>query len=447
MTAASMKLFGYGDFAVRFPSALFGTLTVLLTFFLVKELFRNSLIVNHLSLITSFFLAVSPWSVHFSRSGYEANVAIFFIVFATYLFLKNKLIFSSLLYSLSIWTYLTPRIFVPLFVSGLAFMYRKELWKKKYLAVAAFIVAIVFLLPIARMSLSREGQMRASGVSAFANPDDIKKSVSRLTIDRGVFRLFDNRRVLYAITFLRGYFSHFDPNFLFLDKSIEKYRAPDTGLLYLFELPLILAGFYMLVKKWSRESAILFWWIIVSPVAAAFTLQLPHPVRTLVFLPTFQILSAIGLVTIWGKIKKLRVFCVVIIILSVAYYLHQYFMFLSIENASYWYVGRKEMVQKIAQYEKGYDKIYVSNSLDFPYIFYLYYRPVDPQVYPGTVSGGFKEEGNHYGNVQFRSINSSLRDPSKKILFAGPPNEVFKQSLVVDTVYYPDHTPAIVFFR
>src|SRR3972149_9730118 len=122
--------------------------------------------------------------------------------------------------------------------------------------------------------------MRAAGVSAFANPDNLKKSVSRITLDKarglGVFTIFDNRRVTYAITFLRGYFSHFDPNFLFLDKSIDKYRAPDVGLLYLFELPFLLAGLYMLVRKWNSGSAVLFWWMIVAPVAAAFTLQLPH---------------------------------------------------------------------------------------------------------------------------------------------------------------------------
>ena len=39
----SLLLFGKTDFAVRFPSALAGTLTVLFTYFLAKELFRRSL--------------------------------------------------------------------------------------------------------------------------------------------------------------------------------------------------------------------------------------------------------------------------------------------------------------------------------------------------------------------------------------------------------------------
>src|ERR1035437_2054536 len=36
-----VKLFGLNEFATRFPSALLGTLTVLLTFFLVSEIFNK----------------------------------------------------------------------------------------------------------------------------------------------------------------------------------------------------------------------------------------------------------------------------------------------------------------------------------------------------------------------------------------------------------------------
>ncbi|KKW11466.1 MAG: hypothetical protein UY49_C0001G0015, partial [Microgenomates group bacterium GW2011_GWC1_49_7] len=134
----------------------------------------------------------------------------------------------------------------------------------------------------------------------------------------------------------------------------------------------------MLFKKWSYSSSIVFWWMLTAPVAAAFTLQLPHPVRTLVFLPTFQIIAGVGLVTVWEKFQRIRGVILLSIFLSVLYYLHQYFAFLPVEDAAYWYAGRSEMTQKIVGYEDTYDKIIVSNSLDFPYIFYLYYRPVDP---------------------------------------------------------------------
>ena len=39
LAAVPVKIFGLGEFGVRFPSALLGTLTVFLTYFLVKEIF------------------------------------------------------------------------------------------------------------------------------------------------------------------------------------------------------------------------------------------------------------------------------------------------------------------------------------------------------------------------------------------------------------------------
>lgn len=469
MVSGSMKVFGYNDFAVRFPSALFGTLTVLVTYFLAKELFSrwDKKRSYYTALIASLLLAISPWSLQFSRAGYEANVAVFFVISGAYLFLLGLkrgwlLVLSSFVFSLAIWTYLTPRIFVPLLSVGLAIIYRKELWKQKLAVIVSLILGFIILLPVLRLSLSPQGQMRAAGVSVFGNPDDLKKSAARAMRDesqgRKIFTVFDNRRLTYALTFLRGYFGHFDPNFLFLDKSIDKFRAPDVGLLYLFELPLLLTGAYMLVRKWSQGSAVLFWWMIVSPVAAAFTPPPPHPVRSLVFLPTFQIVCALGLITLaYILVKKktpvrylIGALAVLGILLNVVYYLHQYYAVLPIEDARDWYTGRREMTERINAVKDAYDTVYVSKSLDFPYIFYLYYSPIDPLVYQqqgGTLSGGYEENRNHVGNVKFRSIDTSLRQPAGKILFVGLPTETFKTSPFVDTVYYPDGTPAIDFFR
>jgi 4-amino-4-deoxy-L-arabinose transferase-like glycosyltransferase len=460
MIAASMSVFGYGDFAVRFPSAFFGTLTVLATYLLVKKLFNKRS--EEYALAASFLLAVSPWSLLFSRSGYGANIAVFFAVLGLYLFYRGLergalLPYSSIAFSLSIWSYHSSKIFVPLMLFCLAILFRSELMKKKCMIFTALCVGVILLFPLMKMALSTEGTLRAAGVTAFGNPDDLKRSVNWIMQDvsngQNIISVFHNRRLEYLRTFLRGYFSHFDVNYLFMDASIEKYRAPGMGLLYLFELPFFLIGAYTLIRIRSRNSLVIFCWLLAAPVAAAVTLQLPHPGRTLIFLPSLQIITGIGLVTTLQKMKHrymLLVCTTLVIIISILYFIHQYVIHLPIDDAPYWYVGRKEMVAKLAEYEKEYDTIYVSNTLDFPYIFYLYYRPVDPQKYlalGGTVSGGFREERNHYGNIEFRSISTTFRDPSKKILFVGPPNEVFKQSLVVDTVYYPDGSPAIEFFK
>lgn len=471
MVAGSMALFGESDFAVRFPSGLFGTLTVLVTYFLVQELFGKKKDNFRLPEISALSLAISPWHLMFSRSGYEANVSVFFISLGVLLFLLGlkrgtPIVFSAISFVLAVWTYHTARIFVPLLILGLTAAYIKELWKKKVYVVMGVIIGIVMLFPIIKLTLSPEGQMRAIGVSSFSNPDDLKISISRTIFDSqnnlSFYSFFHNRRFEYAVTFLRGYFSHFDINFLFLDKAIARYRAPGVGLLYLFELPLLFIGIHQLICQWSKGSAISLWWVLMAPVAAAFTLQLPHPVRTIVFLPVLQVISAYGAChfLVWMKkmIKKSKkimsvgLLCIIfsLISMNIAYFFHQYFVHLPIENGADWYAGRKEMVEKLAQYESSYDRIIVSNRLDFPYIFVLYYGKVDPRMYlakGGTKSGGFLEEGNTWGKYEFRSVGASLRSNTEKMLFVGLPGEEFKKSLIVDTIYYPDGTPAIVFFK
>jgi hypothetical protein len=123
---------------------------------------------------------------------------------------------------------------------------------------------------------------------------------------------------------------------------------------------------------------------------------------------------------------------------------------LPIDDAQYWYTGRKEMVAKLKIIENQYDKIIISNKLDFPYIFFLYYRPVDPALYQkagGTVSGGFLEQGNHFGKYEFRTINTSQSSVKERVFFVGTPGEEFNEISIIDRIYYPDGTVAMVFFQ
>src|SRR3972149_6859742 len=99
-----VKFFGLNELSVRAPAAFLGVLTVLVIYLLVKELFKN----KKLALISSLFLAISPWHIHFSRGGWEVSVATFFITLGLYFFVKairksNLLLFAlcSLLFALS----------------------------------------------------------------------------------------------------------------------------------------------------------------------------------------------------------------------------------------------------------------------------------------------------------------------------------------------------------
>ncbi|MCL5785038.1 MAG: glycosyltransferase family 39 protein, partial [Patescibacteria group bacterium] len=115
-------LFGNNEYTVRLPSAILGTLTVLILGLLVWELTANI----NLSLLTSFTLAITPWHVHTSRMALESNIALFFLVSGIYTFYlglhKFKpwlTVISFLLFTLSIYGYHTEWGFTPIVIGCL----------------------------------------------------------------------------------------------------------------------------------------------------------------------------------------------------------------------------------------------------------------------------------------------------------------------------------------
>src|ERR1035437_10026330 len=89
LVVPSIFAFGLTTFAVRFPSAVFGIISILAIFYLVRELFANSKYKDYLSLLVSLLLAISPWSIQFSRVGFESSIGTVFNIFTVLFFLKG----------------------------------------------------------------------------------------------------------------------------------------------------------------------------------------------------------------------------------------------------------------------------------------------------------------------------------------------------------------------
>lgn len=79
-----IAVFGLNEFAVRATSAFWGILTVIILFLFVKQLYNEKI-----ALLSSFFLAISPWHLQFSRIGFVAIIYPFFLVAGLWLFYKG----------------------------------------------------------------------------------------------------------------------------------------------------------------------------------------------------------------------------------------------------------------------------------------------------------------------------------------------------------------------
>lgn len=462
LVVPAVAVFGLNDFAVRFPSAFLGVLAVLFTYLMVLELFRN----RSIALLSALFLAISPWHLQFSRVAFETNSAIFLSVLGTWTFLRGirsggkSLIFwmslSSLTFGANLFMYHNARVFVPLFTLMLLIIFREKLLKnKKYLIIPAAI-AVIFLIILLPIAFSISGQMRFKGTTIFGDVSPQYKAAEKIAQDKKsgqllLGKLLHNRRFVYVPILIDNYLSHLKPTFLFFTADMDRHHAPLIGLLYLWDLPFILAGVYFLLRGNFdiKSKIIIFWWFLIAPVASSATWGVPHSLRSEIYLPTFQIFAAIGVFTFYTYAKNKKLFLSIVgvtLLANFAFYLHQYYVHMPIEYSQSWLYGRKEATLYTESVKGGYDQVIVSIKLEQPHEFWLYYLKYDPAKYQqegGTVSGGFLEDRNKFDKYFFKPIDYQKQKTQAKTLFVGTPKEFGQDFKVLKTIYYMDGEPAI----
>lgn len=466
-----VAFFGLSTWVVRLPSALAGVLAVLGTYFLVKELFKKSnnyeLITNNLPMLSAALLAISPWHIQFSRIAFEANIGVTINIWAVLSFLtglkKRKfLLLSAFLFGLGLYAYHSERIFIPLFVLLLSWIYRKEILEQKRSAVLAIVVGIITVAPLLTVFINPSTITRLRGTSSLADQTGLlSRSVWKLENDQksgnpwGV--VFDNRRIVWAKTVLDGYLSHYSFRWLFLTGDNPRHHAPDMGLLYLFELPFLLWGIISVWKWRNNASALLFAWFFIAPIAASPTTELPHAIRSLVFLPTFQIFTAVGIFQFIKKAlsEKRKIFMIflsylflffafILFTFNIIFYFHMYFGHMNIEVSKSWQYGYKQAVLFTQNEGARYEKVVVSTKLEQPHMFFLFYLAYDPLKYlaeGGTASGGFAEKRNRFDKYVFRPINWNNEVHDGTTLYIGSTEEIPQANLL--TVRYKDGSEAM----
>lgn len=392
LTSLSVKIMGLNEFAVRFPSALFGTLTVLVTFFLINQLLKRSgwlmgqKYKDTISLISAFFLAISPWHIQFSRAGFEANISLFFIALGVYLFFKGLgkyryYLFSLISFAVACHGYRSIYVFLPILLLGLFIIWRKELVRKGLFRIGLGLLLFVILIAPLLNLLMRDGTSRFQQTSISIKVNEVALS----NFQKGTKT---NRKILYAKIFLQNYISQFTPQFLFISGDSNGRHSPrGMGLLYLWELPFLLVGLYIVFRYFSFPvKAILFIWLLAAPLPAALSIPVPHALRTLNILPMPQALAAIGVFYIFFIFTKhARKLYAAALILVIGFFFIRYINLYSYTNTKSnvvdWADGYKQLTEYVIAKESSYDKVLISGHYWEPYVYFLFYKKYNPKMY------------------------------------------------------------------
>jgi len=452
-----VKVMGLNEWAVRIPGATLGVLTVLVLYFLVKELFKN----EKLALISAFFLSISPWHIHFSRGGWEVNAATFFITVGVWLFLKGlknpKLMAISFIsFVASLYTYHAARIAVPLLGLSLIIFNWGEIKKNLKIFIILGLIASIFLFPLVIDLTKGSITSRAAGVGLFADLGPF----SRINEQRGehndfsglIAKVIHNKPVNYGLAFLGNWTKHFWGEFLFLSgDEIQRNKVPETGQMYLFDFIFIVIGFIFIAKNFKTGWKIVFSWLLIAPLASALTFQSPHALRAQNMVIPLVIISAYGLTSLLSlikekiKIKNLeRVIWGIIgllILWNFGRYLHMYYIHMAKEYPYSSQYGLKELVSYVKENGERFEKIIVTNRYDQPYILFLFYLKYPPAKFQAehTLTGkdnyGFSTVPN-FGKYYFGEINFSKTQPENpNSLIVGTDEEIPKEANIIKDIY------------
>jgi len=454
LTVLPVKIFGLNEFSTRFASAFFGTLTVVLTYFLAKELFFNSQFAICNSLIATFLLAISPWHVMLSRAAFEANVASFFIIGGVTAFLLGLrrqgwwLILAATSLALSLQTFNTARVVSPLLVLLLLVGFRKKLLVLKKWVLLSFLAGFIILAPAIPFYLTPQARLRFKEVNIFTDSSVVTLANQEMANDNWAWwsRIIHNRRWGYFRLFLRHYFDHFNPDFLFFKgDGNPKFSTQDVGELYLWELPFLVWGALILFKKKTGYWWVIPTWLLLGIFPAATARETPHALRIETTLPTWQIITALGVgeFLVWttkfrGLINYgLRIACCGVIIISFIYFQHGYWCHYPAEFSGEWQYGYKQAIEFIRSLDNKYDRFWFTESLGRPYIYFLFYLKYPPSDFWRSA----KIERDPYGFVKVKEFGKyhffkpGEADFMEKSLYITTPKDVPQRASVIKTFY------------
>jgi len=324
--------FSFVDFSlltIRFPYAFIASLFTIVIYLLGSGLFSKKA-----GIIASFIYALNPWSIYFSRTAYEAPIALYFAysAFAYLLFAKSiNILFVIPLYFLSFYSYMGTNIILPVFMLAIC-IYAWHKNKNKYGYEYAIVIGFTILLSVIYI-LHLPNDLGGSRIGELLNPFtvDVSKYVDtyrRLSISTPYMQYFTNRFKSIFDIFINQYIGLFSPDFLFLKgDSAARYSLWMHGIFYIIDPILLLIGLMLLFRKYFSQSILLIIIILISPIPSAIHFgDTQYVLRSSFMYPVIILLVGLGLYQLFNFIKNITylIFIIYIFLYINFFYIYTY---------------------------------------------------------------------------------------------------------------------------
>lgn len=451
-----VAVFGLNEFSVRMPSVIFGSLSVVFLYLVVWELSKD----KKWALLSALLLAVSPWHFFLSRIALEANLALSFFIIGLYFLIiglkkRGSLIPASLFFGLSIFTYNSARIFVPLFLFGFLILFWKQIKLTRFSIISAVIFGVFlvagFYLAVFQDSSARYYWVRILDEGAISFLDQSRNNSNLPEI---FTKLIYNRPSYFAFHFIVNYLKHLSVQFLVLSGGTNyQFSVPNMGLMYIIELPFLLFGFYKLLKK--KIGWVFLFWFLLAPIPSALTREAPHALRSIFMIGGLQAIVSYGLIQFLNiiKSKQLRELSIGLILIAFFVngfiYFNNYFTNYPKQYSQAWQYGYSQVIEEINNIQDNYPKIYFTKYYGEPHIFYMFFSKYDPRKYQNNNTLMRDSHANWRWVDQLDKIYfindwemvEKMKNEKNALVIASPGN-VPENSRKIKTIYFLDGSVA-----
>lgn len=463
------KFLGINALAVRLPSFLAGFLSIFFLFLVVKKLTKD----KYLALVSSFLLAINPWSIFLSRAGFETNLATFFILAGFYFFYlykeKFNLFFGFLFvifFTLSAYTYNVTRLISPLILISLTLFYfikseNKKIFFNKF--ILFLFLFFIFLIPFLSSFINNSGLKNDSSVLIWGG--DYRANILEfrsylINMPTILNKLFFNIPFLIFINYVSNLFMFFSVDFLFINGQAGMSGIGNNGEFYLFQLPLLILAIIYLFKKSKMvknyDSSGFTIWFFVSLLAFSLSGKIPHGTRDFSVIIPLTFFSSIGLIYLFHlfinlKNKFLKIFLFLFVFLIISYsflfFLVSYIFRFPIIYAQTWRPEDKALSIYLKKNEDKYGKIYIEDNSDFIYSSLVFYQKYTPyKFFKNAIhnSNALFLRVKKLGKYEFNDINLEKIKNKRKILLVTNGKNTIPNIKPIKIFYYP--TRPIVLF-
>lgn len=403
LTILSFTLVGRSDAAVRLPSALAGSLLPLAVWYLLLQPQFS----RRARLLAAWLLAVAPFSLFYSRIGFEASVGLTLLVLVVALCIKAQslkklnwqllLLIAGLLLA-GIFTYNTPLLLAPFLLLGLGIYGVGRQWRPVLLTG----LAVVLPMLLGGVMLWQLSSQKA-GISIFTDPTITTQIAERYTAAQTLpERLVASRWLVYSRLIIKNVLASWSPVFLVTHGGSHPWHSiPQAAHLTWFSYGLGLVGVLATVvtavlrfyhrQNWSlkhRSQLLLLWLFIAGLAPAVITVDAPHATRSLLFLTLWVVFAALGTdqVLSWiehHKPKLLRSAQLVLISWAICCsvrYLYLYFVRYPSTQAMF----QPGLAQTLPALANSTKPILVAGD-GYTYISLAWYQPIMPSEFLKTI--------------------------------------------------------------